>query len=200
MPRTQGFAAFGRAEGLVSAMSRAFDREAEFERLVLPHRSALVQAIWRVLRDADLAEDALQEALVILWRKLPALERHPNPRALILRIGLDAACDMLRARLRERRRAAAQPGGEDGPSPVSPLERLERDAVAEEVLRAIGRLRSRQATAVLLRVVHELPYEEIARALGCSEATVRVHVLRGRTKLKRWLSHLRSPLREEAPS
>lgn len=198
-PRTRGTAAFEYAEGLVSAMSRSFDREAEFERQVLPHRSALMRAIWRLLRDADLAEEALQEALLILWRKLPALERHPNPLALILRIGLDAACDVLRAHMRERERKGLL-GGVHQPPPISPQERLERDAVAEEVLRAISRLRSRQAAAILLRVVHGLPYEAIARALRCGETTARVHVLRGRAKLRRWLSHLRPPRREKGSS
>jgi RNA polymerase sigma factor (sigma-70 family) len=50
-------------------------------------------------------------------------------------------------------------------------------------------LPQRQATAVLMRYLLELPYQEIGDALGCSEATARVHVNRAHRKLKRLLAH-----------
>ena len=59
------------------------------------------------------------------------------------------------------------------------------------VLEAIGELPRRQAAAVLLHIVEERSYEEISRAMGCSETTVRVHVLRGRAKLARRLARER---------
>ena len=68
------------------------------------------------------------------------------------------------------------------------------------VLAAINRLGRHQATAVLLHVVNEEPYEAVAAALGCSQATARVHVLRARQKLRRWLAGLRPASREEVPS
>ena len=85
----------------------ALDCEAEFARLVLPHRARMQRAIWGVLRDADLSEDALQDALVILWRKLRVLRHHPNPEAFVLRVSIDAARDQWRAR--RRRDARARP-------------------------------------------------------------------------------------------
>jgi DNA-directed RNA polymerase specialized sigma24 family protein len=50
---------------------------------------------------------------------------------------------------------------------------------------------------VLMRHVLELPYEEIAEALGCSERTARVHVNRARKRLSRLLAHLAPPHRME---
>ena len=70
----------------------------------------------------------------------------------------------------------------------------------EQVLEAIGRLRRRQATAILLRALGDQSYEAIARSLGCSEATARVHVQHAREKLRRWLPHLCRASREEASS
>jgi DNA-directed RNA polymerase specialized sigma24 family protein len=47
---------------------------------------------------------------------------------------------------------------------------------------------------VLLHIVEEQPYEEVARAMGCSESTARVHVLRGRAALARRLYRERPDL------
>ena len=46
------------------------------------------------------------------------------------------------------------------------------------------------AQAILLRLVEEMPYAEISEAMGCSEATARVHVKRGRENLQERLADL----------
>ena len=181
---------------LVSDADRESGREAEFSRLVLPRQARMLRTIWRIVRDPDLAEDALQDALTTLWRKLPVLARHPNPEALVLRVCLDAACDQLRAHTRRRRRLVPFDEGEDAVS-ASQATQTGESSVVDEVRWAIGRLHRRQATALLLRAVRDESYQTIARSLGCSEATARVHVLRAREKLRRWLPHLCRPSRQE---
>lgn len=175
------------------------EQQAEFARLVLCRQDRMLRTIWRVVRDPDLAEDALQDALATLWRKLPALARHPNPEAFVLRVSLDAACDHLRAHLRRRRRDAPLDGAEAAALSAPPAAGA-GSALCREVLRAIGRLKRRQATAILLRALHDESYDTIARTLGCSEATARVHVLHARENLRQWLSHLRGVSSEEASS
>jgi DNA-directed RNA polymerase specialized sigma24 family protein len=41
-----------------------------------------------------------------------------------------------------------------------------------------------------MRVVEEQPYAVVARALGCAEITARIHVMRGRSRLRRLLAPL----------
>jgi RNA polymerase sigma-70 factor (ECF subfamily) len=175
----------------VADTSQVFDREAEFERLVLPLRDRMMRTVWRVARDPELAEDAFQEALVTTWRKLPELASHANPTALVLRICLDAAVDQLRARQRRRRLTAPleRAGGAAAPD-ESPARQAEASEQTRLVLTALARLKGQQATALLLRAIHELPYATIAEVLRCSEPTARVHVSRAREKLRQWLSHL----------
>ena len=168
------------------------DREEEFERLVIRHRPLMTRAIWRVTRDADLAEDALQDALTILWRKLSVVRDHPNPQALILRISLNTGLDAVRARQRRRRRDAPLEEA-DAAAPEAAARAAEGAAVTADVLAAVAKLQPRQAAALLLRAVHGEPYAVVAQALGCSEATARVHVLRAREKLRRWLSRPSAP-------
>lgn len=153
-------------------------REEAFEELVLRQRPRMMRTVWRVVRDADLAEEALQEALATLWRKADAVRAHPNPEAFVLRVCLDAAYDQLRDRI--RRRSTLAPLGEVG-GEANPAE--ERAAVGE-VLAAVRRLNRRQAAAILMHAVEGEPYRAVAEALGCSEPTARVHVQRAREKLR----------------
>lgn len=145
-----------------------------------------MRTIWRVVRDADLADDAFQDALVTLWRKLPVVRQHPNPQALILRVCLDAACDQLRARGRRAIRLAPIDETEKD-LPFVGGDTVENPAEVGEVLDAVRRLRPRQATALLLRPLHDASYEAIAQALGCSHATARVHVMRAREHVRKLL-------------
>jgi len=166
-----------------------------YEELIAPVRERMMRIIWRIVRDPDEAEDTMQEVLTLIWKKLDRFSAHPNPQALVMRICVNAAVDALRRQRRDRR--FVDPRVLDrlpGPKPSDGWERKETEIKVKE---AIGRLPRKQAEAVLLRVLGEQPYEEIARALGCRENTARTHVLRGRIKLSRWLSHLRPSLSEE---
>jgi RNA polymerase sigma factor (sigma-70 family) len=69
-------------------------------------------------------------------------------------------------------------------------ERLRGQELRDDISRVLVRLPSRQSTAVLMRDVLELPYDEIGHALGCSETTARVHVNRAHKRLSRLLAHL----------
>jgi len=163
--------------------------EFDYNGLVRPMESRMMRSIWRIVRQREAAEDALQDALAIIWRKRDTVARHPNPQALILRITVAAAYDAVRKSL--RRLSHEVPGLPDQPADDSadPVTKGSEDrSLRDTILEAIGRLPKRQATAVLLHLVEEQSYEEIARGMGCSEATVRVHVMRARTALARRLA------------
>jgi len=166
------------------------DDKTLYERFVAPLEPQMMKSIWRVVRHPDLAEDALQNALLTIWRKLDRVRNHPCPEALVLKIALNAACDVLRKRRRllkheESYSEREWPGCDDAFS-----RRLEDRELEGEVLKAVARLPRQQAAAVLLRIVQEQSYEAVAKALDCSETTARIHVSRGRARLSRWLAHL----------
>jgi RNA polymerase sigma factor (sigma-70 family) len=172
-------------EGAAAVKSRAFD----YDVLVRPMEGRMMRSIWRIVRHREAAEDTLQDALAVIWKKRDAVARHPNPEAFILRIAVSAAIDAVR---KTRRRLSHEaPGspidriGDTAPPPESVIEGRDLRAF---VLDAIGRLPKRQATAVLLHVVEEQSYEDVSRAMGCSESTVRVNVMRGRASLARQLA------------
>jgi len=163
----------------------------DYDALLRPIQQQMLRSIWRITRVAQDAEDALQESLAIIWRRRARIQQHPRPGALILRICVNCACDVLRARLRRgsRETALIEPDAicaKDGPVD----QRLHNRELRDSISRALVRLPHREAAAVLMRYMLELPYPEIGDALGCSETTARVHVSRARKKLTRLLAHL----------
>jgi RNA polymerase sigma-70 factor, ECF subfamily len=143
------------------------------------------------------AEDVTQEVLLRLWRRGGAVE----PAALLpwlLRVTRNACYDLLRRRRpglalsSPAAEAAAQrvPDGEPGP---------EEGAVAMEAQRrvrdALRRLPEPYRGAVILREVQGLSYQEISEALDIPLNTVRVHIHRGRQKLRELLREEIAPCR-----
>ena len=174
---------------------RALSRKVfSYDRLIRPLEGEMTRLVWRIVRDREDAEDALQDALSTIWKKRRRVCVHPNPRALVLRICINAAYDALRKQ--HRRRKHEEPNSYEqnhahiASSQTGALEKLVQKETEKEILAAIGRLPRRQAVAVLLRIVREQPYDMIARIMGCSEGTVRIHVARGRNRLSQWLAHL----------
>ncbi len=162
-----------------------------YELLIAPIEAQMMRSIWRIVRHPEAAEDTMQDALTIIWKKLDRIRKHPNPQAFILKICVNAAYDTLRKSSRINKREEPldiqeflSDSGSDN------LTRLEQKNVEAEILEAIRRLPRKQALAVLMRIVQEQSYDSIADVLECSEVTVRVHVSKGRAKLIRRLSHL----------
>jgi RNA polymerase sigma factor (sigma-70 family) len=166
----------------------------EYERIIEPLEGAMMRAVWRVLRHPQDAEDAFQDATESIWMNWRRIRRHPNPRACILRICLNAAYDALRSRSHQKIKmtSLAEVGDSLPASEPSPAERLSSDERRSELLAAMARLPRKQGLALWLRHFEELSYEEIASALGCRPATARTHYRRGcqglGQKLRRWKS------------
>lgn len=175
------------------------DEKAVFDELIVPLENQMMRTIWRVVRDGPLAEDTLQDALLIIWRNRDRIRRHPNPTACILRICRNCACDSLRIQQRQSRLQDSVrflPLAKN-PGPIGTRE-LEQKEVMTEVINAMGRLPQNQALAVLMRMVEEQSYAVIAESIGCSEITARIHFYRGRKSLLRRLAHLQTASSKES--
>lgn len=169
-----------------------------YDELIAPLEARMMRSIWRVVRNADLAEDCLQDALAVVWKKRCRIRLHPNPQALILKICLNAAWDSLR-RLERMQRQTDLSQLHNAPAwPDRDADRdLEGREIVEQVQQAIRRLPRKRALAVMMRLIHEESFEAIAHALDCSEITVRIHISKGRAQLRKYLSHLCRNSRQE---
>ena len=158
--------------------------ENDYEDLIRPIEGPMMHAVWRIVGDANEAEDAFQNALVVIWKQFDRVRRHPNPHALVLRICANEALNALR-RVARRRRTGGQPLTDDlEGGGLSGLEGLAAGEQRAQVSAAIARLPRRQALAILMRAVEEMSYADIADALGCAEPTARTHVARARLRLR----------------
>jgi RNA polymerase sigma-70 factor (ECF subfamily) len=150
---------------LVEAAQRG-DHEA-FEVLATSAGDRLYAVARLILRSTDLAEDAVQEALVRAWRQLPSLRDPDRFDAWLHRLVVNACADQGRQLRRWSNRVL--------PLPLEPSVADETGAIAdrEQIERGFERLRPEQRAVVVLHYFSGFSTAEIARMLGIPEGTAR---------------------------
>jgi RNA polymerase sigma-70 factor, ECF subfamily len=167
------------------------DMQQTYDRIVRPIEDRMIQSIWRIVRNPQDAEDAMQEALLTILKRWNRISRHASPQSLVLKICIDAAYDRTRRTVRDSRVVALAEGdGEHARTARTPAEELVNGEQYAEIVTAIHRLPRQQATAMLMRAIQGQSYENIAVAMGCTGSTARKHVARSRERLRIWLAHL----------
>ncbi len=143
---------------------------------------------YRLTGDASLADDAVQEALLLLR----GCARSFSPRAN----AADAADDQARrwilrvvanaSRMVRRREQRAARRGRDiaAPAPAEMVMELERSESAQAIRDALDALPERERSAILLHVIADLGYDQVARELRCPIGSAKTWVHRGLTRLR----------------
>lgn len=155
-----------------------------YRELIEPIEGRMIGTVLRIVGQADDADDAMQDALMRVWKLLPRIHGHPNPHGYILRICMSAAYDVLR---RRGRLAAHEAPLESGGDPIeAPAQRRGLDAAEarDALLAGMKQLPDAQRRTVLLRLVQEESFATIALELGCTAATARSHYSKGRARLR----------------
>jgi RNA polymerase sigma-70 factor, ECF subfamily len=131
-------------------------------------------ALARALAGPAVADDLAQESMVAAYRHWARLAAYDSPEAWVRRVCVNRATSLLRRRAAETR-ALLRLGSRPEAVALAP----EHEAVWDQV----RRLPRRQAQAVALRYVCDLEVADVARAMGCSEGAVKVHLSRARHAL-----------------
>ena len=142
----------------------------------------------------DEAEDLAQDIFLRLFKSLKTFDRRANFSTWLISVSRNLCIDHYRSMRREHEIvthdvdvvALAQPSAID--SPHTMLERRDRVALLRA---ALDKLAPSLRTAVILRDIQELTYQEIAVRLGVPEGTVKSRINRGRTELARQIARLR---------
>jgi RNA polymerase sigma-70 factor (ECF subfamily) len=150
---------------------------AAFEAFCARVESSLFGYAWGMTRQAQEAEDVVQESLLRLYRVL--LRDAAGARSLVFATAHNLCVDHLRRRRRvvpldERRSPRAS-------------EAAESALLQEQVQRAMTELPESQRSALMLREFGELSYEEIATALNANRGEVRTWIYRARKRLAQLL-------------
>jgi len=169
---------------LDNLMSRVADGDRDaFAALYDAVASRVFGLIRRVLRDATLAEEVAQEALIEVWRTAPRFDRtRGSATSWIFTIAHRRAVDRVRseqaAAERERRTARASVPFDDVIEEVTA--RLEQHAVR----RCLDTLTRLQREAILLAFYAGLTYPEVADRLGAPLPTVKTRMRDGLIRLR----------------
>ena len=165
------------------ASAKQGDRQA-FGELVRRHREGVINVVYRMCGDANLAEDAAQEAFIRAWQHLPGYRPRSPFRNWVYRIATNAALDVLR-RERETVDIDEMPLASSNKGPEATAEGKER---GERVRQAVLALPPASRAALVLREYEGLSYQEIADTLDIPIGTVMSRLSYARGKLRESLT------------
>ena len=171
--------------------ARGGDREA-FAVLVHQVSDSLYAVAYRILRDASLAEDALQNALVLAWRQLPRLRDADRFEAWIHRILVHACYDESQRARQWTSTIRVLPI--DGPSTPDGSSSL---ADRDELERAFRQLTLEQRAVFVLHHYVGLPLVEVAELLDIPAGTARSRLHYAIAELRDALAAAPEPLARE---
>lgn len=162
--------------------------KAAFELLVAKYQRKLVRLLSRFIRDPTEVEDVAQEAFIKAYRALPSFRGDSAFYTWLYRIGINTAKNYLvalgrRAPTVTETESPDSEGGEESgqvPDYNTPEHELMSRQIAETVNRAVDELPEELRTAITLRELEGMSYEEIATMMNCPIGTVRSRIFRAR--------------------
>ncbi len=176
---------YAETEAILIAKAQKGDRDS-FGELVRHHHPGVVNVVYRMCGDVELAEDAAQDAFIQAWLHLPSFRPGTSLRNWIYRIAVNAALDVLR---REPKTPPANletlsmPDSSDAPEIV--LLEKERALIVQ---RAILSLTEANRSVLTLREYGGLSYQEISATLNIPLGTVMSRLNYARERLKELLA------------
>ena len=159
-----------------------------FELLVEKYQRKLARLLSRFIRDPAEVEDVTQEAFIKAYRALPAFRGDSAFYTWLYRIGINTAKNYLMAMGRraptstevEAEEAEGFEEGEHLRDINTPESVLLSNEIAETVNSTIEQLPEELRTAIQLREIEGMSYEDIAQVMNCPIGTVRSRIFRAR--------------------
>jgi len=159
-----------------------------FELLVEKYQRKLARLLSRFIRDPAEVEDVTQEAFIKAYRALPAFRGDSAFYTWLYRIGINTAKNYLMAMGRraptstevEAEEAEGFEEGEQLRDINTPESVLLSNEIAETVNSTIEQLPEELRTAIQLREIEGMSYEDIAQVMNCPIGTVRSRIFRAR--------------------
>jgi len=168
-----------------------------FDILVMKYQSRVVKVITRYLRDPVEALDLAQEAFIKAYRALPNFRGESAFYTWLYRIAINTAKNHVVAQGRRPPMddvEASEAEFFEGPSALkdtsTPESMVLRDEIEQVVFEAIEALPEDLKTAITLRELEDMSYEEIADVMNCPIGTVRSRIFRAREAIDKKLKPL----------
>ncbi len=168
-----------------------------FDLLVLKYQQRIMKVLSRYVRDPSEVQDLAQEAFIKAYRALPNFRGDSAFYTWLYRIAINTAKNFVVAQGRRPPNddiEATEAEQYDGESALkdyaSPERETLRDEIKETVFKAIDELPEDLKTAITLRELEGMSYEEIAETMDCPIGTVRSRIFRAREAIDHQLRPL----------
>lgn len=175
------------SDGLLVERVQAGERQA-FDLLVSKYQRRLMRLVSRIVHDPAEAEDVVQESFIKAYRALPHFRGDSAFYTWLYRIGINTAKNFLVTQSRrtptsseiDAEGAEVFDEGDHLRDINTPESMLASKQIAETVNAAMDALPIDLRTAILLREIEGMTYEEISESMSCPIGTVRSRIFRAR--------------------
>jgi RNA polymerase sigma-70 factor, ECF subfamily len=154
--------------------------EAAFAQLVATYHADMARVAFVACGDRELAEDAVQSAWLVAWRKLRSLRDPDRVRPWLLAVTANEARQIVRRRYGPVVEIDVQAPGDPLGDPATGIERL-------DLRRALARLTPDDRTLLALHYAVDLSSEELGAAVGTSPSAARKRQSRAIDRLRKEL-------------
>lgn len=164
------------------------DKQA-FDLLVIKYQRRLVRLLSQFIRDSAEVEDIAQETFIKAYKSLSSFRGDSAFYTWLYRIGINAAKNFLVAQKRRASNTSNSFDIEDAENfeegsqlreLATPESELISKQIAQTVNQALNELPEELCTAITLREIEGLSYEEIASVMNCPTGTIRSRIFRAR--------------------
>ena len=172
--------------------------EAAFEELVRMYHSRVYGVVYRVVNNANDADDLVQQTWLKVWKKLGTFQERSEFFTWVYRIATFVSLDFIRKR--QRQRESAMPEGVEpepavganvvGGNAPRPDRAAEHTEIGERFEKALDTLSPEHRMALVLREVEGLSYQEIAQAMKCRKGTVMSRIYYARKNVQDYMRDL----------
>ena len=166
--------------------------QAEFHRAISNRSDCWFAACLRITRSRELAEDAVQEALLAAWRKRHQFQGDSSLETWIHRIAINAALQLIRKQRPEVHDARAEVIAEMSDDGDSPETDRANDDLGDSLAAALQHLSEIERICFVLRHLEQWKVREIAEEVGTNEGRVKQALFRGIRKLRVKMAGMRS--------
>jgi RNA polymerase sigma-70 factor, ECF subfamily len=175
-----------------------------WEAIVRQHWRKVFNVAYKFVGRHEEAEDLAQDIFLKIFKSLGTFDRRANFQTWLISVSRNLCIDHYRSVRKERETMDRNKDAADltpASREVGPYGALEHEDQRALLRRALETLAPTLRSAVLLRDIRELSYQEIATQLGLPEGTVKSRINRGRLELARQIRRIQegAPMAREGP-
>jgi RNA polymerase sigma-70 factor (ECF subfamily) len=161
---------------------------AAFDELMRRYKRPVLNFIFRMLNNAEDADDVAQDVFVRVYQNLDIYRPETKFSTWLFALARNAAIDRIRWRGRHQTESI-----ESAPEIIASsgtAEEVHAHEVGDQIAAAVAKLPEDQKTAIVLSEYHGMSYAEIAGVMHCSEKSVESRLYRAKQTLRASLRHL----------